>query len=336
MGEIPAAMEWLKDHIEEVILPNLRGEIYETAGIRLDPSMGDFKVFYEALDEDDDDCEEFEITISIRSVTLVDACFLVEEIESGVLPFVTEEPEDLRHLLIEAKLAQLREKVIPLVLEDLEQQLSENEWDPKLAKVLTTEIEAPENFRDRRGVAGYPPFVLTLRHPHYDPDAFEVAARIDPIKQEEIVDWKTVMARLDSSLKAIGEEKPKDVAAPPSSDSSDPDEGEEDGSEESSASEGPSVLSLLPGLGLPRPTGPSLGSEDGPTAADLADAEIAEIEEELQAEDEGKEAAPPLPTGLLERLEESLGFKLKVDPEALEPEAKKKAAKKKSSKKSKS
>ena len=199
-------MDWLKDHIHEVILPNLQGDLQEATGITLDESLGEFKIVAEPLDEDDADCEEFEITIALGDLLLVDACFLIEEVESGVLPFCCPE-EELSQQLLDKKLRSIKETVLPLLREEFVSELTENSWDPKLAHLLNITPEVLPDASGIRSSGGYPPIMLVFRHPDYDPDAFEVTCRIDPMASEEWVDWKTLMPRIDTALKAIGEEQ---------------------------------------------------------------------------------------------------------------------------------
>ncbi len=216
-------MDWLKEHMHEVILPNLQGDLQELTGIQLDESLGEFKIVAEPLDEEDEDCEEFEITIILGDLILVDACFLLEEVESGTLPLCKPE-EELTQDIIQAKLKALREQVIPLLREEFASELAENQWDPKLAMLLNIVPEVLDANSGMRSSGGYPPVMLVFRHPEYDPDAFEVSTRIDPMAQEEWVDWKTFMPSINTALKGIGEEQSDGLLEPTSQeDGDDPD-----------------------------------------------------------------------------------------------------------------
>jgi hypothetical protein len=288
-------MDWLKDHIHEVILPNLQGDLQEATGITLDETLGEFKIVADPLD-DDEDCEEFEITIALGDLLLVDACFLMEEVESGVLPFCRPE-EELTQQLIDIKLKSIKEKVLPLLREEFVNELTENSWDPKLAHLLNI---APEVLPDASGIrssGGYPPIMLVFRHPDYDPDAFEVTCRVDPMANEEWVDWKTLMPKIDTALKAIGEEQAEAGGGGDEASMSDPDR--------------------------------------EPTAEELADEEINDLEAEAAEPVKVDEATAKAAGNLLESLSATLGIDLTGKSQvaaALEKPAKggkKKAASKK-------
>jgi hypothetical protein len=278
-------MDWLKEHMEEVILPNLRAELIELTGIRLDSSLGEFRFIAEPLDEDEiEDCEEFEITIHLGSLCLVDACFLMEEIESGLLPMCIEE-EDLRETLIQAKLKALITRVIPKIHTEMVHEMAINQWNSALANLLQLTPEVLEEVAGRHGSGGYPPMVLVIRHPHFDPDAFEVSVRFDPMAREEWVDWSALMPHLNSALKAIGEEAEE---VPPTQ-----------------------VDAKPPPL-----------EEQGPSMEDLQDSELSDLEENAREEapvrDVGQdeeeaidlESSSDSATSLFASLEQSLGIKL--------------------------
>lgn len=215
-------MDWLKDHIHEVILPNLQGDLQEATGITLDDSLGEFKIVADPLDADDEDCEEFEITIALGDLLLVDACFLMEEVESGVLPFCRPE-EELTQELIDAKLRSIKDRVLTLLRDEFAAELTEHQWDPKLAHLLNITPEVLPDAGGIRSSGGYPPIMLVFRHPDYDPDAFEVTCRIDPMANEEWVDWKSLMPKVDTALKAIGEEQVEAEGASSGDGMADPD-----------------------------------------------------------------------------------------------------------------
>lgn len=275
-------MDWLKTHINEVILPNVQGEIQELTGITLDETLGEFEVLAEALDDEAEDCEEFEITIKLGELLLVDACFLLEEVEGGYLPLCQSE-EDLTRELIETKLRVLRDRVIPVLRDEFAQELLENDWNPKLAHLLDIVPEVLEDASGMRSSGGYPPMVLTFRHPEYDPDAFEVQTRIDPMASEEWVDWKKLMNEVNGALKAIGEERQKTAAA-----------------------------------GDDEDAGPVVEADGEPSGDDLEDDEIAEIEGEAvalppAAAKGGKDKAGKAgkaASSLLASLEKTLGIAL--------------------------
>lgn len=290
-------MDWLKDHIHEVILPNLQGDLQEATGITLDESLGEFKIVADPLDADDDGCEEFEITIALGELLLVDACFLMEEVESGLLPFCRPE-EELTQELIDAKLRSLKEKVLPLLREEFVNELNENQWDPKLAHLLNITPEVLPDATGIRSSGGYPPIVLVFRHPDYDPDAFEVTCRIDPMASEEWVDWKTLMPQIDTALKAIGEEQLEVGAATP-------DEGMDDPNRE-------------------------------PTPEELQDEEINDLEADAADPVQVDAATEKAAGNLLESLSATLGIDLTGKAQAAaERKAAKKASKKSSKKTSK-
>lgn len=240
-----ADTDWLKDHINEVVLPNLINDIHELTGIQLDDSINEFKVIATALDPEDESSEEFEITIHYGEVCLVDACFLVEEIEAGSLPLCLA-PEELTESLIQGALDQLRRAVVPALREEFAQELAQHDFDPKLAHLLDIVPEVIDSGSGLRSSGGYPPVALYFRHPDHDPDTFEVMIRIDPLAKSDWIHWKSLMPKLEEALRAIGEEPTGAAAA-------------RDG----------------------RPAaGRAAEDEPEPTAADLEDPEIGEIEVE--------------------------------------------------------
>lgn len=272
-------MDWLNDHLKEVIIPNLRTELFEQTGIRIEPSLGELRFVAEPLDEDlEEDCEEFEITIHLGKLCLVDACFLLEEVESGLLPFAIEE-DQLRDALIQLKMNSLKRKVLPEIRTELAQELATNQWNPRFAEVLELSVEVLEEGALRIGSGGYPPIMLVVRHPHFDNEVFELSVRFDPMAREEWIDWGTFMPKLSSALKSVGEEPDEEGAM--------------------AQAESPRTLS----------------EEEGPTAEDLEDQEISDLEEDAEeGAPEGEAELSPeeaRATGnLLASLEATLGIKL--------------------------
>ncbi len=252
-------MDWLKAHIHEVILPNLLSDILDLTGIQLDETLGEFKVVATALDPEDETSEEYEVTIHFGELCLVDACFLLEEIEAGTLPLCQSEDE-LTESLIQAKLDNLRSQAIPLLRDELAEELKSRGWDPKLAHLLDMKVELVETAEGMRSSGGYPPMCLVLQHPDYDPDSFEISIRIDPMAKGDWVHWKGQMPRIEKSLRAVGEE-PTGM-------------GDEEANRDN-------------GGGLPLLASPEapVEIEDGPSPEDLDDPELTTMEREASDED---------------------------------------------------
>jgi hypothetical protein len=270
-------MDWLQDHVKEIIIPNLRTEVAELTGLRLDSSLGEFTFVADPLDEDpDEECEEFEITIHLGSLCLVDACFLLEEVETGMLSLCIDEVE-LRDAVIKLKLDALKKLVIPELRTELAHELSVSQWNPELAELLELTPEILEEGALRLSSGGYPPVHLMIRHPHFDPDTFEVATRLDPMAKEEWVDWTAVMPQLSSALKSIGEEYEEGDSPQPNASSADSDDSE-------------------------------------PSAEDLEDQEISDLEDDSLDEAPGPKSKGGKggkgSKNLLATLEKSLGIKL--------------------------